>query len=337
MMKKTLALVSILILVAFSGCNSKNVKSNSKQPAKAAVTTTAAITTQAAVTTAAAVTTQTAVTTETAVTNSATTESGIVATNAGILVTIGNEVITEEDVAIEFENLPEQYKQYYQTEDGKKKILENLINQKILKLVAIKDGIDNDAEFKKDMSKLTERVLANYAVKRNILDKVKATDAELEAKYNEVKEQYKTGEEVKASHILLMFKEGMNDVDKKALYTKIEGILKEINDGKDFGELAKANSDDGSGANGGSLGWFAKGVMVKPFEDACFTGEVGKVYPTIVETQFGYHIIKVDEKKPASYKSLEEIKDKLSEDIVASKRNESFAKWMEELKKEYIK
>ena len=134
-----------------------------------------------------------------------------------------------------------------------------------------------------------------------------------------------------------MFKQNMKDEEKKDLLTKAEGLLKEAMEGKDFSELAKGNSEDGSAANGGNLGWFAKGVMVKPFEDACFEGEIGKVYPKVVETQFGYHIIKVEEKKPASYKSLEEVKDKLSEELLSTKRSETFYKWMDDLKKEYLK
>ncbi len=343
MMKNLLVLISIAALISFAGCSStkKADKKVNKQPVKTVAKTTASAVTT--VSTASAVTvsavTTSAVTTAASVTASAvTTEEAVdVTTVAGVLAKIENEYITEEDVENEFENLPEQYKPYYSTEDGKKKILENLINQKILKIVAIKDGIEKDKEYIKEISKLNERVLANYAVKRNILDKVKATDSEIEAKYNEVKEQYRTGEEVKASHVLLMFKQDMKEEDKKALLEKAEGLLKEALEGKDFAEIAKANSDDGSAANGGNLGWFAKGMMVKPFEDACFEGEAGKVYPKVVETQFGYHIIKVEEKKPASYKSLEEIKDKLSEEILNTKRSDAFYKWMDELKKQYLK
>lgn len=331
-MKKLIIVVSAISLIAMTGCANTDKKGNSK-PVKS--TTAAAITTTSAVTTGASVTTAAVNTSATPAAVAATTTAAV--STEGALAVIGNEIITEKDVSDEFENLPEQYKQYYMSEEGKKRILDNLINQKILKLVAVKEGIDKEEAYKSEMDRLSERVLANFAVRKNILEKVKATDEEIEAKYNEQKEQYKTAEEVKAQHILLMFKPNMTDDEKKALYTKIEGILKEINEGKDFSEAAIANSEDGSASSGGNLGWFGKGVMVKPFEDACFEAEVGKVYPKIVETQFGYHLVKVIEKKPAGYKAVEEVKDKLAEEIVGQKRNDEFAKWMDALRKEYLK
>lgn len=87
-----------------------------------------------------------------------------------------------------------------------------------------------------------------------------------------------------------------SEEDKAAVKTEAEKLLKSATI-ENFAELAKEHSQDpGSGANGGELGWFSKGDMVKPFEDAVFTGEVGKVYPELVETQFGYHIIYVEER-----------------------------------------
>lgn len=88
------------------------------------------------------------------------------------------------------------------------------------------------------------------------------------------------------------------DTDKAAKKAKIESIKQQIAGGADFAELAKANSDCPSGQKGGDLGEFTRGQMVKPFEDAAFTQEIGKV-GDIIETQFGYHLIKVTAKSPA--------------------------------------
>ena len=89
------------------------------------------------------------------------------------------------------------------------------------------------------------------------------------------------------------------DTDKAAKKAKIESIKQQIAGGADFAELAKANSDCPSGQKGGDLGEFTRGQMVKPFEDAAFTQEIGKV-GDIIETQFGYHLIKVTAKSPAT-------------------------------------
>lgn len=134
----------------------------------------------------------------------------------------------------------------------------------------------------------------------------KPTDAELTAYYNKEtdmggkkvsnKEKYNKKEKTDAQIIYMALK--LSDEDKKAAKDKADKILAEVKAGKDFASLAKENSEDpGSKDNGGDLGFFGKGMMVPSFEKAAFEGKVGEVYPALVETQFGYHIIKVTEKK----------------------------------------
>jgi peptidyl-prolyl cis-trans isomerase C len=117
---------------------------------------------------------------------------------------------------------------------------------------------------------------------KNVLDGIKIDDEAVEKTIDEIVEKNK----------------GL-EADKAAKKAKIEDIKKQLEGGADFAELAKANSDCPSGQKGGDLGKFARGQMVKPFEDAAFTQEVGKV-GGIVETQFGYHLIKVTAKTPAT-------------------------------------
>lgn len=254
-----------------------------------------------------------------------------------VLKKVGKEVITEAQVQKEIDNLPPQYKSYYNNEEGKKNIVDRLVEQKILKQVAEKQNLSKDKDYVKDLETSKEKLLAQYAVKRNVLDKVQASDTEIAKEYETKKESYKQGAEVKASHILLRVTPGIKKEDKAALKAKADGILKQALDGADFAELAKKNSEDGSASNGGDLGWFAKDRMVKEFADASFAGEKGKVYPQVVETQFGFHIIKVTDKKEAGYKDISEVKDQIKEEILNKKRIEEFNKWMETLKKDYLK
>ena len=129
--------------------------------------------------------------------------------------------------------------------------------------------------------------------------KVTVSPADLTKAYNDNIQQYTTPEQVRASHILLKT-EGK---DEAAVKTKAEEILKEAKGGADFAELAKKNSEDESNAkNGGDLDYFGRGRMVPEFDAAAFNMETGQI-SDLVKTQFGFHIIKLTDKKPATTRS----------------------------------
>ncbi len=252
-----------------------------------------------------------------------------------VLKVVGKVKITEADIQKEIDNIPAQYKAAYDNENGKKQILDKMVEQKLLMQVALKQNLNKDKEYIKDLDTTKERLLASYAVKRNVIDKAKATDEEIKKEYESTKENYKQTEQVKASHILVRTLESMTKEEKLQAQAKAKKVLDDALAGKDFAELAKANSEDGTAQSGGDLGWFEKGRMVPEFEEACFTGEVGKVYPKLVQTQFGYHIVLVNDKKPEGYKGLDEVKEQIKEDIENKKSMEQYNKWMEQLKKDY--
>lgn len=139
------------------------------------------------------------------------------------------------------------------------------------------------------------------------------SESDILNKYNEVKStRYTDPEQVKASHILIK-PIGEGDDEKRFEEAKkvILELLEKVKNGEDFAKLAKEKSDDpGSKENGGELGFFGRGEMVKEFEDAAFSTEVGSITEPI-RTSYGYHIIKVEEKKPEVVKSFEEVKDEL--------------------------
>ncbi|BDU51492.1 peptidylprolyl isomerase [Haliovirga abyssi] len=257
--------------------------------------------------------------------------------NSKVLKKIGNDVITENDLKAEMDSIPAQYKAYYDNEKGRQQILDRLVEEKILKDVAIKQGLENDPEFVADLEKQKGRLLASYAVKRNVLDKVKATDAELKKEYEKNKEKYKQEGQVKARHILIKTTSKMTKDELAKAKAKAEKILKEALAGKtDFAELAKKYSEGPSGKTGGELGWFTKKKMVKSFADAAFKGEKGKVYPELVKSQFGYHIIQVEDKKAEGYKPFEEVKKSLEDKVSNDMRRTEYTKWIDNLKKEYL-
>ncbi len=253
------------------------------------------------------------------------------------LMKVGKEVITEKDLNNALEQLPEQYKQYYSTEDGKKQLLERIAEQKMLAMEAKNMGLEKTEDYKIKLEQAKETALAQIAVKKNIIDGVKATDAEIKAEYEKNKQNYKTEEEVKASHILIMVKEDMTPAQKQEARAKASDILKQATEGKvEFAELAKQHSASPEGAqNGGDLGWFSRERMVTPFSDAAFAGEEGKIIPNLVETQFGYHIIKVTGKRAAGFKPLDEVRKQLEEQLLGDLRNKKYESWKEEMKKKY--
>ncbi len=254
-----------------------------------------------------------------------------------ILKTVGKEVVTEQEFNELLDSLSDKYKEYYSTEEGKAQLLDKLVEQKIFVQEAKIKKLDKSEKFKKNMKIAEENELADMYIKQEVLESVKLEDKDLKADYEANKENYKTNEEVKASHILIYTPAEATEADKKALKEKAELVLKEVLDGKtSFEDLAKKYSEDpGSKETGGDLGYFEKDKMVAEFANAAFAGEIGKVIPNLVESQYGYHIIKVTDKKAAGYKSYEEVKAEIETALIEKKRTEKYEKMMAELKKKY--
>src|SRR5215510_14061790 len=139
--------------------------------------------------------------------------------------------------------------------------------------------------------------------------KVNVPPADIERSYNENIEQYTTPEQVRASHILLK----TDGKDDAAVKTRAEDVLKQAKAGADFAELAKKNSEDDSSAkNGGDLDFFGRGRMVPEFEQVAFTMEPGQVSDP-VKSSFGYHVIKLVDKKPGTTKPIQEVRQQISD------------------------
>ena len=213
-------------------------------------------------------------------------------------------VIAAGDVAIrqsEFENalktLPEQYQQYAMG-PGKKQFAEDFLRMKMLASAGMKAGLDKDPEVVNQLNLMKENLVANAQLQK-IEKGIVIADADLQKAYDANKAEY---EQVKARHILIAFKgspaaqEGKPELTEEQAKKKAEELRAAIVAGKaKFEEVAQKESDDvGSGSRGGDLGEFNRGQMVPEFEKAAFDAKVGDVTP-VVRTQFGYHIIKVDE------------------------------------------
>jgi len=181
---------------------------------------------------------------------------------------------------------------------------EDVFNQALKAQQKTVDGLKADARRELSISKLLQDALAN---------KVAVTSEQAKKFYDENPDRFKQAEQVRASHILIGVPQGADAVTKDAARKRAEGLLKQVKAGNDFAALAKEHSQDpGSAVQGGDLGFFPRGQMVGAFDEAAFTQAPGTI-SDLVETQFGFHIIKVVEKQAARTVPLEEVKPKLDE------------------------
>jgi len=163
------------------------------------------------------------------------------------------------------------------------------------------------------------------------------TDADAKKYFDENSKEFQVPEQVRASHILISTKPTDPNADpnqvKVQAKKKAEELLKKVKDGEDFAALAKDNSSCPSAAQGGDLGSFGRGQMVKPFEDVAFALKVGQT-SDLVETQFGYHIIKVTEHHDPNQIPFDKAKTQIVEQLTQQKRQEAIANYIQSLRKD---
>ncbi len=248
--------------------------------------------------------------------------SGLVATSllsvgafAKVLATVNGKKITTEDVAPivsqtgrSFDQLPKQIQQ---------KIVDQAIQRELLKEEAQKSGVENSSEFKQALERIKRDLALEIWMKKKF-NEIKVSDSEAKAYYNKNIEKFKRPELVHARHILVKSKKEAEDIINILKHTPKSQLKQK------FIELAQKKSVGPSGRRGGDLGYFARGQMVKPFSQAAFSLKPGEFTKTPVKTQFGYHIIYVEDKKPAKTVEFAKLKDR----IKAQLRMKKFQEWV---------
>lgn len=164
-----------------------------------------------------------------------------------------------------------------------------------------------------------DTLIRDYVDSKNI----KVADEEVKEFYDANPDSFQSPEQVKASHILLKVGADESQDVKTQKRLELAGILGRIEKGADFAQLAQTHSECPSKQNGGSLGEFGRGAMVKPFEDAAFELNPGEV-SDIVETEFGYHVIKVFEKSEAQKEEYDSVKEQIINHLIATKEQVEF-------------
>lgn len=209
----------------------------------------------------------------------------------------------------------------FQSPEGQKQILDELVMQELLYSDALAKGLQADAEYQEAVEEMKKSLLKQYAMKK-LLDDVDASEAEIKDYYDTHTSQFSSPESVTANHILVDTKE------------EAETIAKEIKDGLAFSEAAKKYSKCPSKSQGGSLGSFTKGQMVPEFEEAAFSMTPGNLSDP-VKTQFGYHLIEVEKLTPAGTQPFETVMPQVKEQVLLAKRQALYLAKREELGNRY--
>ncbi|MBK3733651.1 peptidyl-prolyl cis-trans isomerase C [Azospirillum brasilense] len=188
-------------------------------------------------------------------------------------------------------------------------VIEQLVNSKLVAEAGYKANLAGTPEVKDEIKRAEERAVQRAYIQKEVQSRI--TPAKLDEAYQAFLKQNPAQEEVKASHIL---------VEKE---DEAKAIIAQLKKGGDFAKLAKEKSKDPVAAEqGGDLGYFTKDTMVEPFADAAFAMKKGEVSKEPVKTQFGWHIIKVEDKRTQPQPSLDEVKpqleQQLSKDIVTN-------------------
>ena len=182
-------------------------------------------------------------------------------------------------------------------------VLQRMIATKLVSAKGYEDGLQNDPEVKAKLKDAEAQIVAETYVHRQIQPQL--TDARIKSKYDElVSSKFKPQDEVRARHILVKTPAEADD------------ILKQLKGGADFAKLAEEKSKDpGSAKQGGDLGYFTKDAMVKPFADAAFAMKPGEITQTPIHTEFGYHIIQVEDRRKSSPPPLAEVHDQIANQL----------------------
>lgn len=238
-----------------------------------------------------------------------------------ILATVNGKEITEKDIDESISRFPADRQQYISSKEGRQQLLEQIISFELIYDEAKDTGLENDAEYKYQAETMKREILTQLAIKK-VLSEVKVTEDEVKDYYKANKDAFASPKQVHAKHILV-------DTEEKALEIK-----KEIENGKVFEQAAREYSSCPSKEQGGDLGSFSRGQMVPEFEEVAFSQEIGSVSAP-VKTQFGFHLIKVEDKNESGPKSFEEVKESILNKLVQERQNMKYMQHTENLKKKY--
>lgn len=238
-----------------------------------------------------------------------------------ILAVAAGHEITEGEVNNLIKNYPPEQQIYMANPQAKQQVLEQIIAFHLFHKMAVDEKITETKEYEEMVEKVKVELASHMAATR-VIEGIKVEDVDEKAFYDENPDLFAAKPQVSAKHVLVDSEASAND------------IAKEIADGLSFEEAAKKYSTCPSKEQGGDLGYFSKGQMVPEFEKAAFEGEIGKVIGP-VQTQFGYHLIKVEDKKEGSVMPFEQVQGQIHQQLIQSRQKEAYDAKVKELEAKY--
>ena len=240
-----------------------------------------------------------------------------------VIAVVAGEEITQELFDTFLQGVPREQQMYLSDPQFREQCFEQLVALFLFAKKGEEEKIDETEEFQKIFANAKRELMAQFAI-RNLFKEVAVSDEEIKVYYDESQAQFKKGETVSAKHILVDSEEKCNE------------ILASITNGaKSFEDAAKESSTCPSGQRGGDLGAFGKGQMVPEFEQAAFEAEIGQVVGP-VQTQFGFHLIKVEAKNEAEVAAFAEVKENIKRNLIQQKQNSAYDEKVAELKAKYM-
>jgi peptidyl-prolyl cis-trans isomerase C len=240
-----------------------------------------------------------------------------------VIATVNGIDITDEILDTTIQSLAPERRGYFENEYGRKQLLDQLISVELINAFGTELGLDNDPQYMSQVEQALKDIKYSFTMNK-ILSTITIEEDEAKEVYAAHPERYQGQESIKASHILVD-----EEAMAKDLITKIEGG--EIS----FEDAAREYSSCPSSQQGGDLGEFGRGMMVKEFEDAAFAMEAGEMTKEPVQTQFGYHVIKTTDKKGSEPLSFEEVKSEVMNRMLQDKQMEYYTKLITELQEKF--
>ncbi len=237
-----------------------------------------------------------------------------------VIAKVDKGAVTEEDFLSEISRVPEWARTQFKDNDGRSKFLDELIKKELIYQNAKKMQLHKDKQYLDKVDEFKKMTLVALSLKKEVDDKVRVDDSEVQAFFKENEDKFTIGTEIRASHILVKTED------------EAKNILAKLNKGESFESLARSFSADKTSAEkGGDLGYFGRGRMVPEFERAALGLKPGET-SNPVKTRFGFHIIKLIDVKKGDPASFEQSKEAIKRDLINKKRKQLFDAYVERLK-----